>query len=201
MKKNFLSIYIFIAIILLGIFLNIIKFEEVFSNIDLIENAVLEYVPNSTPSDELEKITTTGENIFLTQYGSEQLNLFIENFYNDYHAAILNSNYGHIIEYLSETSTINIYNDFNAWFIKNKNIDNIEIEVELGEINFNQNNNLVLDITETIILDNRNDDKLTTFKIYLTWQTEVDINNYKIEDRTLTESLVSYLKDNEWVTY
>ncbi|ONI47762.1 hypothetical protein AN644_03995 [Candidatus Epulonipiscium fishelsonii] len=201
MTKKFLIICMCISIALIGMVLDIIKFEKVFSNTDSIENVILDYVPNLKSFDDLDKIISQKETMLLTSYGSEQLNLFITNFYDDYYSAILYSDYGYIIEYISETSSLNIYNDFNNWFVKNKNIEDINIEIALGKITFNQNNNLVLDITETIFLDNKKDDNLTKFKIYLNWQTEIDIDDYKIEDRTLTESLVSYSKDNEWVIY
>ncbi|ONI37894.1 hypothetical protein AN639_01135 [Candidatus Epulonipiscium fishelsonii] len=201
MTKKFSIICMCISIALIGMVLDIIKFEKVFSNTDSIENVILDYVPNLKSFDDLDKIISQKETMLLTSYGSEQLNLFITNFYDDYYSAILYSDYGYIIEYISETSSLDIYNDFNNWFVKNKNIEDINIEIALGKITFNQNNNLVLDITETIFLDNKKDDNLTKFKIYLNWQTEIDIDDYKIEDRTLTESLVSYSKDNEWVIY
>ena len=102
-----------------------------------------------------------------------------------------------------------IIGGFEDWFIKNKDVQNAQMEVELEQVEVTENGDLEASVLEIVHLTNKevNDTgkmQNVGYKIALKWvmTLSIDGEEYKLKDRVLEESLVSYKdKDGKWVAY
>ncbi|OOB80593.1 MAG: hypothetical protein BEN19_00035 [Epulopiscium sp. Nuni2H_MBin003] len=139
----------------------------------------------------------------LTNRGEDEFITFMTSFYEDYKVALLNQNYTMVEEYIDTGCTEQFNADFKSWFIDNKNIVNISVSTTIGEIYYNIDDSIDINILETIELTHEEVGNRTKYQLNLLWSTTIaDINDsFKISNRELTESLVAYDRDGEWVKY
>lgn len=154
-----------------------------------------------------ESITVSSKNrqftidqLSLSDLGRKRLTKSINTFYKAYIEGIKKQNSQFLKDYTTPSHREEIANEFEEWFIKDKSIKNAQIEVELEEIRPEKEGNLQVKVLEMVKFENKEVD----YQIVLKWIMTLkrDGENYKLQERNLQESLVSY-KDEEgkWLAY
>ena len=102
-----------------------------------------------------------------------------------------------------------IVEDFESWFIKDKDLQTAKIDVEIEEINMNKDGILEVQTLEVVEMMNKEIDAggkvyEREYQVTLKWLMELvqEGESYKLKDRTIQESLVSYKdRDGRWIAY
>lgn len=142
----------------------------------------------------------TVDNFSLSDLGRKRLTKSINAFYKAYIEGIKKQSSQFLKTYTTSDHRAEIVGEFEEWFIKNKSIKNAQIEVELEEVKLTKEGDLQATVLEMVKFESQEVD----YQIVLKWIITLkrDGENYKLQDRNLQESLVSY-KDEEgkWLAY
>ncbi|MGL6173643.1 MAG: hypothetical protein ACRC1P_03455 [Cellulosilyticaceae bacterium] len=136
--------------------------------------------------------------------GYTKMSQFINEFYKDYKKGILNKDSTFFKEYGEITDLKESIKAYEEWLINNKMIKDAKIDVNIEKFNLNDSNHIDLKVLEVIELINEEEKETVEYQVVLKWENQIEIVNgeYKIKERKLVESLVSY-KDNNgnWIQY
>lgn len=149
------------------------------------------------------------EHLNLSKVGNARLKKSIDSFYKDYLEGIKKHDSSFINQYALKDTQPQIVEDFEAWFIKDKDLQTAKIDVEVEEINMNKDGILEVQTLEVVQMINKEMDAggksyEREYQVTLTWIMEFvrDGESYKLKDRTVQESLVSYKdKEGRWIAY
>ncbi|MFR0779721.1 MAG: hypothetical protein ACLSH8_08935 [Zhenhengia sp.] len=177
-----------------------LKIYDIYGNIETYESEI-------TISNEKKQFVI--EDFKLSKTGSERFNQSINTFYAAYIKGIKGHNSKTLENHVVSESRESIIGEFEDWFIKNKDVQNAQMEVELEQVEVTENGDLEASVLEIVHLTNKevNDTgkmQNVGYKIALKWvmTLSIDGEEYKLKDRVLEESLVSYKdKDGKWVAY
>lgn len=149
------------------------------------------------------------DHLNLSKIGNERLKKGIDSFYTDYLEGIKKHDSSFINQYALKDITPHIIEDFEAWFIKDKDLQTAKMDIEVKDINMNKDGILEVETLEVVqVINKETDDEGKTYEreyqVTLAWDMEFvrEGEAYKLKDRTIQESLVSY-KDDEgrWIAY
>lgn len=146
----------------------------------------------------------------LTRKGKERLNNFIRQFYSQYIEAVSCHSHEKIAHYFWEGNRENQLNLFDDWYIKQKDISNVTMNLKIGDYTIDESGNLCIMLREVSQLtneeENEGDEKKTEKQYRVLLDFEVTLNilegEWKIENRKIVQSLVAF-KDREgkWIQY
>lgn len=145
----------------------------------------------------------------LSEVGHERFKQSIQSFYQAYIKGIQEHSSKPLEKYVLEENRHTIIEAFEEWFVADKAIQKAQMEVELEQVRMTAEGNVEARILEVVHLTNREQNEIekvqdVDYKIVLNWTMllEPDGKVYKLKDRLLRESLISYQdKSGKWVTY
>lgn len=149
------------------------------------------------------------ENLNLSDIGNARLKKSTDEFYVAYLEGIKKHDSSFINQYALKDIEPQIVEDFESWFIKDKDLQTAEIDVEIEEINMNKDGILEVQTLEVVEMMNKEIDAggkayQREYQVTLKWLMELvqEGEGYKLKDRTIQESLVSYKdRDGRWIAY
>lgn len=158
-------------------------------------------------SDENKQLVMT--EMQLSEAGHERLRQSIQAFYQAYIKGIQEHTSKPLEKHVFEENRHTIMETFEEWFIANKEIQKVQMEVELEQVKVNKQGDVEAEILEVVHLTNKEQNEeekaqKVDYKIILNWivQLKAEGKDYKLKDRLLRESLISYKdKNGKWVTY
>lgn len=146
----------------------------------------------------------------LTEKGRRQLNDFIEQFYGEYIEAISCHSHEKIAHYFQEGNREKQLQLFDDWYIKEKDISHVTMNLKIGDYVIDDAGNLHIMLREVSKLTNEEKNEMTEeeverqYRVLLDFEVTLNIleEDWKITDRNITQSLVA-VKDQEgkWVQY
>lgn len=144
------------------------------------------------------------DSINLSPIGYEKISTFTNDFYRDYLQGIRQGKNTFFDEYLQSDEADTIMKEYNDWFIDKKDLVDAKINIEIQQVRLKNAAEVEMQVLEVVTLKNKEKDRQVDYQIVLKWGNLIDIStpHYKIKERYLMESLVSY-KDNEgnWLQY
>lgn len=152
---------------------------------------------------DIKEFTLTGE-------GKQRLNDFIEQFYSEYVKAISCHSHEKIAHYFEEGNREKQLNLFDDWYIKQKDISNVMMNLKIGDYTIDESGNLCIMLREVSQLANeeeneRNEEKTEKqYRVLLDFEVTLNIleGEWKIENRKLVQSLVAFKdKEGKWIQY
>ena len=149
------------------------------------------------------------EHLNLSNAGNARLKKSVDGFYLAYLEGIKEQDSSFINQYLIKDISPQIIEDFEAWFVKDKDLQTAKMEMEIETININKSGILEVETLEVIEMINKEIDERgkayeREYQVTLKWFMELiqEGESYKLKDRTIQESLVSYKdKDGRWIAY
>lgn len=146
----------------------------------------------------------------LTELGKERLEKFIEAFYNQYIDAVSSKETKQLATYFSRENKEAQLDLFSQWYIDNKDIEQVKMNLKVGESCIDEKGQVHTVIRETSQLYNKEYDNylqkevVRCYKVILDVDTTINVleKNWKVVDREIVQSIVS-VKDQEgqWVQY
>ena len=146
----------------------------------------------------------------LTQKGKQQLNDFIKQFYGEYIEAISCHSHEKIACYFQEGNRENQLQFFDDWYIKNKDISHVTMNLKIGDYVIDDAGSLHIMLREVTELTNKEESEMTKeeterqYRVLLDFEVTLNIleGEWKIANRKMIQSLVA-IKDREgkWVQY
>lgn len=140
----------------------------------------------------------------LSQEGYNKISQFTNQFYQNYIQGIENQSADFLIAHVEEDILEQVTEEYRSWFIDYKDIQDAKVTIQVQEMQLKDTAEVKLTILEIIQMTNKDDEGLTEYQLVLKWDNILNIfqKDYKIKERVLTESLVSY-KDEEgkWIQY
>lgn len=146
----------------------------------------------------------------LTPKGEERLEKFFETFYNEYIDAISSRETKKLATYFSGAEKQTQLSEFKDWYINQKEIEQVKMNLKIGESQIDENGQIHTLIRETSELYNREYDEqlgqeaIRCYQVILDIDTTINVleKDWKIVDRQIVQSLVA-VKDQEgkWVQY
>lgn len=155
-------------------------------------------------SIEKEKTNFKVPSMSLSQLGYEKISTFTNEFYHDYLDGIKNKDTAFFDTYIESKEKDNIVNEYTDWFIDKKNVVDAKVSIEVEQVKLNNSREVEIKVLEVITLENQEEQGKVNYQIALKWRNLIDISedNYKIKERYLTESLVSYQDEmGNWLQY
>ncbi len=148
------------------------------------------------------------DEVTLSITGKKAWKDFINNFYNDYLTGIktqeVNCIKGYFKGYIQQEQ-LKLFDD---WFIKDKEIQHAQLQVESELGNITQEGYLNVQTMEIVELTNHEDIEGSMenriYRVVLNWDMQVDImkEQWQIVDRRLKESIIAYqTEDGRWIQY
>lgn len=177
-----------------------LKVYDAFGNIKPYEESI-------TVSDENRHFVV--DDLFLSDLGSKRLEESINSFYTVYLEGIKKHDSKLLKNYVSMDNRQTILEEYETWFIKNKDVKNANIEIELEQIKLSKEGDVQVEALEMVNLVNQEKEvkgkvQNTEYQVVLKWDMllKQDGESYKLQDRILKESLVSYKdKEDKWIAY
>ncbi|WP_053985793.1 zinc ribbon domain-containing protein [Niameybacter massiliensis] len=177
-----------------------LKIYDTYGNIETYEEPIS--VSQENRSFNVEKFT-------LSTLGNERLKKSVDNFYSAYIDGIKNHESNFINDFAVAEISAHLIEEFEAWFVDGKNLKDARMEVEIEQINMNSEGVVEVETLEVVKMTNKEADaggKIyeREYQVTLKWIMELirEGESYKLKDRTIAESLVSYKdKDGRWVAY
>ncbi len=135
----------------------------------------------------------------LTVHGQTEFITFLTDFYNTYSLAINQQNASFLTPFVSVHNLEKFNTQFDEWFVHYKEIQTATVSTEIGSVTFRNSNIVEVEILETVHLTHQQQN----YRVNLMWTTFVmeEDMQFKIADRVLTQSLVSYEQDGKWIKY
>ena len=146
----------------------------------------------------------------LTQKGKEKLNEFIEAFYNEYIDAISSHSKQKLGSYFAGTHKQEQLNLFSEWYIDKKDIEQVKLNLHVGESRVDEMGRIHTLIRETAELYNKeydaiiNQEVIRCYKVILDYETTINVleADWKVTERKILQSLVSVQdQEGKWVQY
>ncbi|MGL4362746.1 MAG: hypothetical protein ACRCSG_05710 [Cellulosilyticaceae bacterium] len=143
--------------------------------------------------------------IKLSNKGEENIEKYINEFYDAYEKGIIKGNNKFLKKYVVAEKQADIMKTYSEWFIDNKKTKEVKFQCEIEKASRNNNGYLTiptLEVIEMMIEDDENN--FNKFKIVI--QSEIILepvgDTYLIQDKVIKQSVVSYLsEDNIWTNY
>lgn len=149
-------------------------------------------------------------NYVLTEFGNDEVDEFIERFYDTYVGAIESHNASVLTSYFISHNAVAQTQLVSDWYVDKKNIEKVEFEYKIGESSFDSMGQIRIPVQETAILYNNEHDAILDkdvvrcYRVILNLDTVISIleSEIKVVDRTVTQSMVA-VKDSEgnWNQY
>ena len=140
----------------------------------------------------------------LSQEGYNKISEFTNQFYQGYMQGIKKQSSDFLMQHVEEDILEQVTEEYRSWFIDYKDIQDAKVTIQVEQMQLKDTAEVKLTILEVIQMTNKEDTELTEYQVVLKWDNILSIleKDYKIKERTLVESLVSY-KDEEgkWVQY
>ena len=140
----------------------------------------------------------------LSQEGYNKISEFTNQFYQGYMQGSKKKSSDFLMQHVEEDILEQVTEEYRSWFIDYKDIQDAKVTIQVEQMQLKDTAEVKLTILEVIQMTNKEDTELTEYQVVLKWDNILSIleKDYKIKERTLVESLVSY-KDEEgkWVQY
>lgn len=146
----------------------------------------------------------------LTEEGKVRLEAFIADFYNEYIDAVSTRKTSALESYFSGVNKQEQLNLFSQWYIDKKEIEQVKMNLKVGESYMDERGQIHVPIRETSQLYNREYDEnleqevVKCYKVILDVDTTINVleKDWKVVDRQIIQSLVA-VQDQEgrWVQY
>ena len=191
--------------------------QAIFKNVLEGTYDLLIYHPDHAIEPIREKITITKQNrcfermgAKLSATGLESLKRYITAFYQAYIESINTHSTAQLADYIGEENRTKLLNEFEDWFITNKNVADAKVMVQPKDITINKEGLLETRIVETTEIMNKEQDEFLgkeverCYKILIEWQTQMDLSKEKwqVVDRKILQSIVCYKEeDGRWIQY
>ncbi|MEG1637600.1 MAG: hypothetical protein RR324_08805 [Cellulosilyticaceae bacterium] len=153
---------------------------------------------------EEEKTEFEVQGMSLSQLGYEKISAFTNEFYHDYLDGIKNKETVFFDAYVESKEKDKIVNEYTEWFIDKKNVVDAKVNIEVQQVRLKNSKEVEMKVLEVITLENQEEQDKVNYQIAIKWSNLIDISedNYKIKERYLTESLVSYQDEmGNWLQY
>ncbi|MEG0353962.1 MAG: hypothetical protein RR586_11990 [Cellulosilyticaceae bacterium] len=153
---------------------------------------------------EEEKTEFEVQGMGLSQLGYEKISAFTNEFYHDYLEGIKNKETVFFDAYVESKEKDKIVNEYTEWFIDKKNVVDAKVNIEVQQVRLKNSKEVEMKVLEVITLENQEEQGKVNYQIAIKWSNLIDISedNYKIKERYLTESLVSYQDEmGNWLQY
>ena len=165
------------------------------------------------PMDQVVEITENNQvlafsGFTMSEASKKKVTDYLEAFYRIYKGGIITGTTQGIESFFAPENQLERLEEFEEWFISSKLVEKVQMAIEVGHYQIDEEGNIHVRLLEKVTLTNREviDGEIEhiDYLVLLSWQTVLQRNGneYTILDRSLQDSVVAY-KDIEdtWIQY